>query len=100
MKPIPYNINKMDKIVMIDEFAKLYHGEYIDMRLDRSTIPEGKYVYECRHGDHGDWMSPVTIEPSVVVNFTGTYVTDEEIEFKDKEHPRVIIQDWYFERDR
>lgn len=57
-----------------------YRGEFIDLRIDPATIPEGKYWYHLRHGDDGDWTAPVTIENRVIVNFCGTFITDEPIE--------------------
>lgn len=71
----------LQSIILTAEDGTEYKGDFIDLRIDKATIPEGKYMYHCRHDDNGDWCEPVTIEPLVVVNFCGTFVTDKEIEW-------------------
>lgn len=51
---------------------------FTDMRLDRSTIPEGLYLYEIRHADE-DWCDPVQIAQGILVNFFGSILTLEPI---------------------
>lgn len=84
MKPIAYNPNNAMQIELInDDTKEHYIGEYIDMRINRDTIPEGKYAYNCRHDD-GDWVTPVTIEKGrILVNFAGTLIVDKPIEFPE-----------------
>lgn len=38
------------------------------------------FYYDLRHGDN-DWVTPVTIEKSVVVNYWGTIVTEKPLAF-------------------
>ena len=85
MIPIPYNPNKTWKIeLQNDETGEIYEGEYIDMRLQMNTIPEGKFAYNCRHGDDGNWVDPVTIESGrVMVNFAGVFIMDKPLVFPD-----------------
>lgn len=85
MKPIAYNQeDTFDMTLANDETKEVYEGEYIDRRLVMSTIPEGKYGYNCRHDDDGDWVTPVTIERgNVMVNFAGVFIIDREIEFPE-----------------
>ena len=45
-------------------------------RIDRSTVPEGYFMYEIRHDDEGD---PVQIGESILVDCFGTVITNEEI---------------------
>ena len=53
-------------------------GIFSNFRIDRSTIPEGKYLYEIR----GEGENPfITIEENVAVNFTGSFLTDTPINF-------------------
>lgn len=54
-------------------------GLFIDLRVDRKTIPEGWHVYEVRHSDN-DWGEPVEICLGVLVNFYGTLLVKEPIE--------------------
>lgn len=96
MRPIPYKAESMGDVVLIGEGDTQYTGKYIDMRLDRATIPNGKYAYDCRHDDDGDWVTPVTIEKRVVVNFAGTFVTSTPIEFLNEQHPYIPLKEWVF----
>lgn len=66
------------------ETGETYEGEFIDMRIQMDTIPSGKFAYNCRHADDGDWVDPVTIEKGdVLVNFSGVFITDKEIIFPE-----------------
>lgn len=83
MLPIDYNTKQVDMVILLGTDGTKYKGEYLDMRIDRKTVPDGKYAYDCRHDDNGDWVSPVTIEKYVMVNFAGTFITDTPICFPD-----------------
>lgn len=75
--------------------SEIYEGEFYDFRIDKNTVPQGKFMYQCRHDDNGDWVTPVTIEPFVLVNFCGTLITDKEIKF-DESHS-IYLDHCYFE---
>lgn len=94
MKPISYKAESMDDVILIGEDDTQYTGEYIDMRLDRTTIPNGKYAYDCRHDDNGDWVTPISIEKRVMVNFAGTFVTSVSIKFPDEKDPYIPLKEW------
>ena len=49
---------------------------FTECRLDKSTVPEGLYRYELRHGDE-DWGDPVTLSRSIMVSYYGTVLTRE-----------------------
>lgn len=49
-----------------------------DMRLDRSTVPGGLYLYEVRHDDDG-LGGPVQIARGIMVNHFGSILTREPI---------------------
>lgn len=51
--------------------------EFNDMRLDRETIPKGKFMYEVADGDSDG--EPARIRPGILVNFFGTLVCDQEL---------------------
>ena len=94
MRPIPYKADEMSPLALRnDETGEVYKGEYIDMRLQMDTIPKGKFSYNCRHGDDGDWITPVTIERgNVIVNFSGVFITEKEIVFpKGKNYICVTV---------
>lgn len=92
MKPITYKTEDMTVVEFISKDNIRYIGEYIDMRIERDSVPKNKYVYECRHGDDGDWVTPVTIEDSVYVNFAGTFITDKPIIFPNPDDPYIPQQ--------
>ncbi len=85
MTLIPYNEKEVWSIKLKnDDTEEVYEGEYIDLRLKMDTIPAGKFGYNCRHDDDGNWITPVTIERGgVMVNFAGVFITDKEIAFPD-----------------
>ncbi len=51
-------------------------GEFIDLRIDTGTLPEGKLWYHIRHTDD-DWTEPASLKNGcVAVNFCGTFICD------------------------
>ena len=85
MEPIAYREQSVWNIELQDDnTGEVYEGEYIDMRVRRDTIPAGKYAYNCRHDDDGDWVTPVTIEKGgVMINFAGVFITAKELIFPE-----------------
>lgn len=53
---------------------------FIDGRIDESTLPNGMYRYDLREGD-GINTYFGSIEPDVLVNFAGSIITREPIDF-------------------
>lgn len=107
MNPFAYDPKQMMHVELFVEGDVCYFGEYIDLRINRDTIPAGKYVYECRHGDDGDWVTPVTIENRVIVNFAGTFITDAQVAFTHKDFLRtklspniLFVNDWNILEDK
>ena len=49
---------------------------FTECRLDKSTVPEGLYRYELRHGDE-DWGDPVSLSRNIIVNYCGAVLTRE-----------------------
>lgn len=52
-----------------------------DMRIDRGTVPDGKYLYEVADGD-SDGI-PARIREGIMVNFYGTIITDHPLPMED-----------------
>lgn len=48
---------------------------FSDVRIDRSTVPEGKYQYEIG-GDDDSGGEPARVQTDVWVNFFGTLICD------------------------
>ena len=52
---------------------------YIDVRIDRKTVPDSIYVYEVRDtSDDGGWYIG-NVEDFVLVNHAGTFLTYEPL---------------------
>ena len=69
---------------MLNEHVALYvlngvKAAYIDLRVIRSTVPEGVHVYEVRDtsDDGGYYLG--NVEDSVLVNHAGTFFTAEPL---------------------
>lgn len=56
--------------------------EFNDMRIDRDTIPEGRYLYEVA-GDDDSGGEPVRIKAGILVNFFGTLICDDPLPLGD-----------------
>lgn len=51
-------------------------GIFNDLRVDRSTIPEGWYAYDIMHGDTGGLA---LLKEHVLVNHGGTFLTTKKV---------------------
>ena len=49
--------------------------DFSDMRIDRSTVPQGKYQYEVADDDESQG-NPTRVKSGVMVNFWGTLISD------------------------
>ena len=56
---------------------------YNDLRIDRSSVPEGIYAYDIRHGDE-DWGYAAQLKEHVLVNHMATILSDHKIELPDQ----------------
>lgn len=65
---------------------------FVDMRIDRETVPEGYTMYEVRHADD-DWGEPVEIAIGILVNFYGTLLTKEPFDLE----PSAVTNNSYLE---
>lgn len=73
-------------------------GTFTDERIEPTTVPEGKSVYELRGSDE-DFGIPATIKNgNVNVNFCGSFICDT---IQDFEHgAEMDLEDWgFFEED-
>lgn len=52
--------------------------EFYDMRIDRSTVPDGKYLYEVA-GDDDSGAEPARIREGIMVNFYGSLICDQPL---------------------
>lgn len=49
--------------------------DFSDMRIDRSTVPKGRYQYEVADDDESQG-NPARIRRGIMVNFFGTLISD------------------------
>jgi hypothetical protein len=92
MKPEPINQISFEPVLCFGKFV-LFTGH----RIDRSTVPEGLWVYDIRHGDEGGWTDPVEILPHVMCNYMGSIVSTERFPIDFKESYVIMDQnggDW------
>lgn len=67
---------------------------FTNMRVDRSTVPEGLYAYDVRHDD--DCTGEICeIKPSVMVNHWGTIICKEPIELDEVWHCKFVDEGDY-----
>ena len=66
---------------------------FTNLRVDRSTVPEGLYVYELRDEDcTGDICE---IKPFIMVNHWGTIICKEPIELDTKWNSKFVDEGDY-----
>lgn len=72
------------------------HAAYLDVRVDKSTLPEGVYAYDVREGEY--YLG--SVEDSVLVNHSGTMFTAEPLKMLHPDDAVYIYLDsddepWY-----
>ena len=55
--------------------------DFSDMRIDRSTVPKGRYQYEVADDDESQG-EPSRVKRSIMVNFFGTLICDVPLPLK------------------
>jgi len=73
--------------------SQTYTGEYYAERIDRNTIPDGKYLYFIRHTPQSR-MVPEAITKDATLNFMASFVTDKEIEFSENNTILINNYEW------
>ena len=68
---------------------------FVELRIDKDTVPEGYFMYEVRHSDE-DWGEPCKIAPWIMVNFFGTLLTKEPFELESNELYLDWKEDWVY----
>jgi len=58
-------------------------GYYTRERVHPDSVPEGMFMYECRHSDSVMFGQPISVEPKVTANFAGTVFTNHELTFPE-----------------
>ena len=94
MEKINYSSAKPDcKLTLTINGKECETMLYDGIRL--SNVPDGKYAYELRGSDE-DCGVPATVEHKVCVNFCGTIVADEPIDFCGNDFAEIEDLDYDF----
>lgn len=70
------NISNIKSFEPVEVFGK--RCIFTPERVDRTSLPEGFYMYETRHYDD-DWGLICDIAPGIFCNFFGTIITNEPL---------------------
>lgn len=60
---------------------------FTDYRVDRNSIPKGLFAYDIRSVGTEDFAS---IEPYVLVNYTGTVIVRQEIPMTEGDYTPIV----------
>ena len=67
---------------------------FSDLRINRNSIPDGKYMYEVADGDSDG--TPCRMRPGILVNFFGTIISDSVFEPDDGDTIYLSEDDFCF----
>lgn len=84
------------KIKRTEHITQTIVGILIDERMQCDDVPAGWQVYDLRHTDD-DWGEPATIEPAVMVNFMGRFLTQEKLTFPAAPNDFYEVIDYSYE---
>lgn len=73
---------------------KGHYGVFTELRVDKSTIPEGVNCYELRHGDDDSY--PAELEVNVRVNYFGTVLMTDKMEMDQSGRVELSYEDFGF----
>lgn len=89
MDVIDVNSRKLQEVEI-----KGHYGVFTELRVDKSTIPEGVNCYELRHGEDDSY--PAVIEQSVRVNYFGTVLMTDKMELGEDGYVELTFDDFGF----
>lgn len=75
---VDYNKEKFTKVRVCGIECDL-----TDMRIDRGTVPEGRYQYEVADDDESQG-NPSRVRHDIMVNFFGTLISDVALPLVDE----------------
>lgn len=73
---------------------KGYYGIFTELRVDKSTLPQGVNCYELRHGEDDSY--PVAMEQSVRVNYFGAVLMADKMELGKNGYAELTLDDFGF----
>lgn len=83
---------RKDEMQIVSWRGKEY--EFSDLRIDRDTVPKEKYIYEIADDDSDG--EPARIRPRILVNFFGTLISDEPLDFEDDDVIWITEEDDFY----
>lgn len=89
MRTIDVNKERFEEVEI-----KGRRGLFTDLRVDKSTVPEGVSCYELRHGDDDSY--PATLELSVRTNYFGAVLMTDKIELGQEGYKPLEYDDFGF----
>lgn len=89
MDLIDVNSRQLQKVEI-----KGHYGVFTELRVDKSTIPEGVNCYELRHGDDDSY--PAELEESVRVNYFGAVLMTDKMEMDQSGRVELDYEDFGF----
>ncbi|MBE5040788.1 LPD28 domain-containing protein [Ructibacterium gallinarum] len=57
-------------------------GRFVNERVDKKTVPNGIYTYECSRGDNKRHKRPVAVKKGASEDFCGTLFLESKLEFE------------------
>ena len=82
-------LNTCDDLTIWLDNGQEVKGYYACRRVKPKDVPAGMYKYDIREDDYGDMVS---LEPRVIANHYGTFITAAPIDCKSG----IKITDWDF----
>lgn len=73
---------------------KGHYGVFTELRVDKSTIPEGVNCYEFCHGDDDSY--PAALEESVRVNYFGAVLMTDKMDLGQEGYVPLAYEDFGF----
>lgn len=73
---------------------KGHYGVFTELRVDKSTIPEGVNCYELRHGDDNSY--PAALEENVRVNYFGAVLMTDKMDLGEEGYQELTFDDFGF----
>ena len=73
---------------------KGHYGVFTELRVDKSTIPEGVNCYELRYGENDSY--PAELEESVRVNYFGAVLMTDKMEMDQSGRVELDYEDFGF----
>lgn len=95
--PLPVKGNYYDAMSQSYDSMEIFEQPVMFFcgRIDRSTVPDGMYMYEIRHSDE-DWGVPIQLGKSIMVNHYGTIISSRPIDIPPDGLREISAEDWGF----